>query len=147
MTSRGGKQTESPTMPAAKIPIRPATLISSNSHQVPGKLTITELFFEVPLDHADPDNSEKLRIFCRSTEKFDKDGPKKEGKDGEQHLPLLVYVQGGPGFGSPPPQDFTITKEVLDRGYKVCGIYFFFVIGGFLGSWFVLGEVGERSKG
>ncbi|KEF52485.1 uncharacterized protein A1O9_11327 [Exophiala aquamarina CBS 119918] len=117
-----------------KIPIRPAKLISSTSHQVPGKLTVTELFFEVPLDHADPDGSEKLRIFCRSAERFEKpaapkckkpktkqqlDGKAEDDGDGDKdQLPLFVYVQGGPGFGCPPPQDFGITGEILSRGYK-----------------------------
>jgi hypothetical protein len=130
-----------------KIPIRPAKLISSTSHQVSGKLTVTELFFEVPLDHADPDGSEKLRIFCRSAEKFEKPAAPKakktkkkqqEGKseDGEgegegdvdkDQLPLFVYVQGGPGFGCPPPQDFGITGEILNRGYKVCGFASFLI--------------------
>lgn len=133
-----------------KIPIRPAKLISSTSHQVSGRLTVTELFFEVPLDHADPDGSEKLRIFCRSAEKFDKpaapkakktktktkkqqdgkpeDGGKGEDGEGEEdkdQLPLFVYVQGGPGFGCPPPQDFGITGEILNRGYKVCEFFSF----------------------
>jgi len=117
-----------------QIPIRPAKLISSTTHQVPGKLTVTELFFEVPLDHSDPDGSEKLRIFCRSAEKFEKPaapkGKKAKEQDGDREdgdkdqLPLFVYIQGGPGFGCPPPQDFAITGEILGRGYKVCDSVF-----------------------
>lgn len=125
------------TMPT-KIPIRPAKLVSSTSHQIPGKLTVTELFFEVPLDHANPDKSEKLRIFCRSAVKFEKpaapkgrkattrqqdgkgDGGGKDDDGDDDQLPLLVYIQGGPGFGCPPPQDFAIIGEILNRGYKVC---------------------------
>lgn len=112
-------------MPGRKIPIRPAKLLSSTSHQVPGKLLVTELFFSVPLDHADPDKSERLRIFCRCTEKFENPvgGKPPKSKDAEQS-PFLVYIQGGPGFGSPPPQDFPVTREVLDRGYKVRNLFF-----------------------
>ncbi|KAK5046364.1 hypothetical protein LTR84_008165 [Exophiala bonariae] len=107
-------------MAPPKIAIKPATLLSSTTHQVPGKLLVTELFFSVPLDHANPDTSETLRIFCRCTEKFENPvgGRSAKPKDAEQQLPFLVYIQGGPGFGSPPPQDFPVTKEVLDRGYK-----------------------------
>ncbi|KAG9233233.1 Alpha/Beta hydrolase protein [Amylocarpus encephaloides] len=31
----------------------------------------------------------------------------------------MVYLQGGPGFGSPVPQDFALTNTVLDRGYQM----------------------------
>ena len=97
--------------------IKSAHLISSRPHQVPGKLLVTELFFEVPLDHARPEGS-KLRIFCRSGKKFET--PAAPHPKGDEHLPWFVYIPGGPGFGCPPPQNIMeVTTEVLGRGYQV----------------------------
>jgi hypothetical protein len=98
--------------------IQPAVLLSSTAHQLPGKLLVTELFFQVPLDHATP-NGEKLRIFCRSARKFEKPAASKPKGDDDDKLPWFVYVPGGPGFGCPPPESLQFTSEVLDRGYQV----------------------------
>ena len=104
--------------PLPKIPIQPAKLLSSKTHQVPGKLLITELFFSVPLDHAKPDG-ERLKLFCRSAEKFEKPAaPTKKAKDPET-TPWFVYITGGPGFAGPRPQDSHVAHEVLQKGYKV----------------------------
>lgn len=35
-----------------------------------GRLSVSELFFEVPKDHDNPDNG-KLRLFARSVERFE----------------------------------------------------------------------------
>lgn len=34
-------------------------------------------------------------------------------------LPYLVYLEGGPGFGNPEPQDSALTPIFLSRGYQV----------------------------
>lgn len=48
---------------------------------MPGKLNVSELFFEVPKDHSKPQNG-NLRLFARSVERFEKpiDASKKEVK-------------------------------------------------------------------
>jgi hypothetical protein len=33
--------------------------------------------------------------------------------------PWFVYLQGGPGFGCKPPQDFALTNVVLEKGYQM----------------------------
>lgn len=98
--------------------VQPAKLISAREHQVPGKLLVTELLFDVPLDHSQP-GGESIKIFCRSARKFEKPAVPKSKADEEQ-LPWFVYVPGGPGFGCPPPQNMMeLTTEVFGRGYQV----------------------------
>lgn len=48
---------------------------------MPGRLNVSELFFEVPRDHSKPQNG-TLRLFARSVERFQKpvDASKKEVK-------------------------------------------------------------------
>ncbi|KAI1625120.1 proline iminopeptidase [Exophiala viscosa] len=97
--------------------IQPAKLLSSRSHQIPGKLLVTEFFFQVPLDHSNH-QGEQIRIFCRSARKFDKPTVPKPTSD-EDQLPWFVYIPGGPGFGCPPPQNLMeFTNTVLARGYQ-----------------------------
>ena len=98
-----------------------AKLISSRTHLIPGRLKVSELFFDVPLDHSLPDSSRTLRIFGRSVERVEKPAaPPAEGEAGKpKQLPYFVYLQGGPGFGCAPPQDYGFTGLVLDRGFKV----------------------------
>ncbi|ERF72501.1 hypothetical protein EPUS_07710 [Endocarpon pusillum Z07020] len=98
-----------------------AKLISSRTHVIPGRLKVSELFFDVPLDHSLPDSSRTLRIFGRSVERVEKPAaPPAEGEGGKpKQLPYFVYLQGGPGFGCAPPQDYGFTGLVLDRGFKM----------------------------
>lgn len=58
-----------------------AKLLGKRTHQVPGKLNVSELFFEVPKDYSKPKNG-SLRLFARSVERFEKpvDASKKEVK-------------------------------------------------------------------
>ncbi|KIX03747.1 uncharacterized protein Z518_07300 [Rhinocladiella mackenziei CBS 650.93] len=104
-----------------KLPTReiePARLASSRSHQIPGKLIVTELFFDVPLDHLDP-GRERIRIFCRSARKLDRPAAARSSGS-EDEPPWFVFITGGPGFGSPPPQNMMrLTTEVLERGYQL----------------------------
>ena len=61
---------------------------------LPG-LHLADLILPVPLDHADPDGS-RLELFARLVSR----------PDGED-LPVLVYLQGGPGSEAPRPLDPT----------------------------------------
>ena len=65
-----------------------------NTNRVPG-LVLTEHIFEVPLDYSNPDG-EKIKVFGREVV-----SPSKQN----EKLPWLVFLQGGPGFGSPRPMD------------------------------------------
>jgi pimeloyl-ACP methyl ester carboxylesterase len=56
---------------------------------------LTDHMFTVPLDHHKPDGRQ-IEVFAREV------GPAGR-RDGDPALPWLVYLQGGPGFGSPRP--------------------------------------------
>jgi len=58
-------------------------------------LTTYSHFFTVPLDHAGP-NEETIRVFGREVVATAREN---------DALPWLVFLQGGPGFGSPRPED------------------------------------------
>lgn len=87
----------------------------ANQHDCPGKLRVAELFFDVPVDYSKP-NGSTLRLFARSIARFNNpiENPKDEGK-----LPWLVYLQGGPGFGCSPPQNYGMVEPALSKGYQV----------------------------
>lgn len=48
-----------------------AKLLGKRTHQMPGKLSVSELFFEVPKDYSNPRNG-SLRLFARCVERFEK---------------------------------------------------------------------------
>ncbi|KAI1469934.1 alpha/beta-hydrolase [Daldinia caldariorum] len=93
-----------------------ARLVSeSEPYLVPGKLLVKELWFEVPLDHSDP-KSTTIKLFARSAVKYER--PIVESSEVIQR-PYLLFLQGGPGLGTPPPQDSPLSKYMLDRGYEL----------------------------
>ncbi|KAI3328398.1 Alpha/Beta hydrolase protein [Ustulina deusta] len=93
-----------------------ARLVSeSKPYLVPGKLLVKELWFELPLDHSKP-QGQTLRLFARSAIKYER--PIVESTELVQR-PYLLFLQGGPGFGTPAPQDSTLSKHMLDRGYEL----------------------------
>lgn len=98
--------------------ISAAKIIESRSHIVPGKLKITEWFFEVPRIYDSP-KSGTLRLFARSARKHAV--PVAPGADEEKknQPPWLLYLQGGPGFECSPPQTCPWTKSYLDKGYQM----------------------------
>lgn len=97
-----------------------AKLISSRTYFIPGRLKVSELLFDVPLDHSLPSASgESIRIFGRSVERVETPAAPATADQKVKQLPWFVYLQGGPGFGCGPPQDYPFTGLVLDRGYKV----------------------------
>ncbi|KAI1661436.1 alpha/beta-hydrolase [Daldinia decipiens] len=93
-----------------------ARLVSeSKPYVVPGKLLVKELWFQVPLDHSDP-KSETIKLFARSVVKYER--PIVESSEVVQR-PYLLFLQGGPGLGTPAPQDSPLSKYMLDRGYEL----------------------------
>ncbi|KAI8632047.1 alpha/beta-hydrolase [Xylariaceae sp. FL1651] len=93
-----------------------ARLVSeSKPYQVPGKLLVKELWFEVPLDHSKPDGK-TVKLFARSAIRYKR--PVVEPNEAVQR-PYLLFLQGGPGFGTPAPQDSPLSKHMLDRGYEL----------------------------
>ncbi|KAL3460452.1 Alpha/Beta hydrolase protein [Aspergillus heterothallicus] len=94
-----------------------AKLIDRQLHNVPGRFRVAELFFEVPINYSQPGDG-TLRLFARSIRRVVK--PVDPGKDEKQpQLPWLVYLQGGPGMGCRPPQEYGWVGSALDKGYQV----------------------------
>jgi len=62
------------------------------SYRQPGTV-LTDRAFAVPLDHSKPDG-EQIQVFAREVVAANK---------AAYDLPWLLYLQGGPGFGSPRP--------------------------------------------
>jgi pimeloyl-ACP methyl ester carboxylesterase len=85
-----------------------------------GKLLVTELWFEVPLDYSKP-NAKQIKLFARSAVKYDRPivEPSPEEKKKSDQKPFLVYLQGGPGMGCGQPHDSTLSGPMLDRGYEL----------------------------
>lgn len=78
---------------------------------------MTEHFFDVPKDYSKPDGG-TIRIFGRSARKHDTPITQDSSKD-KQQLPLMCYLQGGPGFRCAPPQTNPLTHAILDKGYEL----------------------------
>ncbi|KAL0955709.1 hypothetical protein HGRIS_001929 [Hohenbuehelia grisea] len=102
-------------------------------------IKVIDRFFTVPLDHATPDGP-KIRIFARnlvplakasrskttngrqnSTRSTDdsNDGDRAPLKDkGVCDLPIVVYLQGGPGFEVNLQGNSSYAKELHEQGYQ-----------------------------
>jgi pimeloyl-ACP methyl ester carboxylesterase len=63
-------------------------------HRLPG-MVLVDHEFKAPLNYAQPDG-ESIVVFAREVVSVEKE---------KQDLPWLVFFQGGPGFGSPRPED------------------------------------------
>jgi len=74
------------------------------SYRQPG-IILNDLTFTVPLDHAEP-GGEKIELFAREVVAADQRAA---------DLPWLLFLQGGPGFGSPRPAG---RESWLDRALK-----------------------------
>ncbi|EER39286.1 prolyl peptidase [Histoplasma capsulatum var. duboisii H88] len=92
-----------------------AKLVRSQVHFVPGKLRVTELFWDVPLDYDRPTEA-TIRLFGRAVRRRE---PGVDLPRDEKVLPWFLYLQGGPGMPSPAPQDVGWVQMVLDRGYQI----------------------------
>lgn len=85
----------------------------------PGKLRITEHFFQVPRDYKNPGLG-NLTLFARSARKVDCT-PSLTNKP-EPKLPWLLYLQGGPGFECASPEKLPWINFILDKGYQVLAL-------------------------
>jgi hypothetical protein len=74
-------------------------------HRIPG-LVLTDHELTVPVDHEAPDG-EQLTVFAR--EVADPEGTEK---------PLLVFLQGGPGFEAPRPSRRGGSPAWLERALE-----------------------------
>ena len=79
-----------------------------STHRIPG-LIFTNHEFDLPLDHAEPDG-ERITVFAREIVALDKQNA---------DLPMLVFLQGGPGFGSPRPMDNSGWIKRAAKDYRV----------------------------
>lgn len=97
-----------------------AKIIESRSHIVPGKLKVTDLFFEVPKDYKNPSRG-NIQLFGRSVTKHEVPVIPFSDADAKKlsQRPWFVYLQGGPGFGCGPPQSNGLTHLVLEQGYQM----------------------------
>ncbi|KAK2750581.1 hypothetical protein FQN57_002652 [Myotisia sp. PD_48] len=91
-----------------------AHLISKLWKNVPGRLKVAELSFEVPVDYSNP-NAASLRLFARGVQR--RAAPEIDPDD--RVLPWLVFLQGGPGGACPQPQEAGWVGPLLDRGYQI----------------------------
>jgi pimeloyl-ACP methyl ester carboxylesterase len=78
------------------------------THRIPG-LVLTDHEFLIPLDHARQDG-ERITVFAREVV-----SPDKEHKD----LPWLLFLQGGPGFGAPRPENANGWLKRALKDYRV----------------------------
>ncbi|KAL2374178.1 proline iminopeptidase [Blastomyces gilchristii SLH14081] len=92
-----------------------AKLVRSQAHFVPGKLKVTELFWDVPLDYNRPTEA-TIQLFGRAVRRRE---PGVDLARDEKVLPWFLYLQGGPGMASPAPQDVGWVQMMLDRGYQI----------------------------
>ncbi len=79
---------------AATLPptLRPASAMKTKTHHLPG-LTMLDHFLRVPLDSGDP-HGEEIEIFAREL---------RAAGSQAGDLPMLVFLQGGPGCAAPRP--------------------------------------------
>ncbi|EPE06351.1 proline iminopeptidase [Ophiostoma piceae UAMH 11346] len=127
----------------------PAVFVSCSVHRLPSQLLVAELFFDVPLDYADPDG-EKIRLFARAAFRHEKpivplypfneekEASRGSSGDGSKSLiggsvsgispqalrdlfskPWMAYCEGGPGMGNREPQDYPFLRQLLVRGYQM----------------------------
>ncbi|KAJ9624075.1 hypothetical protein H2203_005523 [Taxawa tesnikishii (nom. ined.)] len=101
---------------ASSIKVAAAKVVEQRSHLVPGKLKVTEHFFDVPKDYSKPNNG-TIRIFARSVQKHESPADPKDNKN--KQLPWMVFLNGGPGHGCRPPNAYPFTSTILDRGYQM----------------------------
>ena len=99
-------------------------MTSSNPYRIPG-LELIDHHFDLPLDHARPEGR-KIKVFVREVRDLD---PKSKDK------PLVLFLQGGPGFRAPVPikkqnwlkralQDYRVLLlDTLGNGLSTRGDY------------------------
>lgn len=78
------------------------------THKIPG-LVLTDHEFQIPLDHVRPDG-DRITVFAREVV-----APEKE----REGLPWLLFLQGGPGFGAPRPENSNGWLKRVLKDYRV----------------------------
>lgn len=104
---------------ASRLEIRPARVLQARSYAVPGALWVTEYLFAAPRDHHNPDASAVVHLFARCAAKYEPALGHAVRDQQAAQKPYMVYLQGGPGFGCPEPQDSPLTRVLLNKGYQV----------------------------
>ena len=109
------------------LDIRPAKLLSSEVRLVPGKLQVTDLTFEVPLDYKNA-SAGTIQLYAQRLAKYERplvpasdDSADEETEARTKSIeqrPYMVYLEGGPGFGNAAPQDHAVAKAAIARGYQ-----------------------------
>ena len=80
---------------------------------------VTEYLFSVPLDYRNP-SGRQIQLFAKAATKHEVPiNPQQAPYQASLNRPWFVYLQGGPGFGNPEPQDSALTRFVLNRGYQI----------------------------
>jgi len=80
----------------------------SKTHRLPG-MVLTDHTFKIPLNHDYP-IGEKISVFAREVVAVEKE---------KKNLPWLLFLQGGPGFGSPRPDGLLAWLNRALKEYRV----------------------------
>lgn len=73
----------------------------------------------MPLDYRKPSGTQ-IQLFARAATKHEVPiNPQQTQYQASLNRPWFVFLQGGPGFGNPEPQDSALTRFVLNRGYQI----------------------------
>lgn len=99
------------------LQVAPAKIVSQKSHQIAGALKVTEHCFDVPKDYSKPDAG-TIRVFARSVRKHERPIVPTEDKEKEQ-LPWMCFLNGGPGLECRPPQHYSFSDRVIEKGYQL----------------------------
>lgn len=77
-------------------------------------LRVIERFFRVPLDYSNP-SGEKIMVFTRQTIPISKARTSEE----QEKLPIVVYLQGGPGQEVALQRNSGYSAEFYQEGYQI----------------------------
>ncbi|KAH0139593.1 alpha/beta-hydrolase, partial [Aureobasidium melanogenum] len=103
---------------ATSIKVAAAKIVEQRTHQIPGKLRVTEHFFDVPKDYSKPDSG-TIRIFARSVRKHESPADPSDHDAKKSQLPWMVFLNGGPGGPCRHPSAYPFTWTILDKGYQM----------------------------
>ncbi|KAF6746774.1 alpha/beta-hydrolase [Ephemerocybe angulata] len=87
------------------------------TYNIKGGLKVIERYFDLPLDYSKPEGT-KIKIFARQVIPTDKAKTLNKQSD----LPIVVYLQGGPGYEIPFRGRSGFAGELYKNGYQVLWI-------------------------